>query len=102
MNPDRVAAALAEVRQRIDSVLRPWSHPVQIVAVTKGFGPEAVAAASAAGATAIGENYAQELLSKRDAAQAANVEVQFIGGLQRNKVRQLVLHLGHPHNGCKL
>ena len=90
MNPDRVAAALAEVRQRIDSVLRPWSHPVQIVAVTKGFGSEAITAASAAGATAIGENYAQELLSKRDAAQAANVEVQFIGGLQRNKVRQLV------------
>ena len=51
MNPDRVAAALAEVRQRIDSVLRPWSHPVQIVAVTKGFGSEAITAASAAGVT---------------------------------------------------
>ncbi|MEM8618368.1 MAG: alanine racemase [Actinomycetota bacterium] len=90
VNSDTVAAALADVRRRIDDVIRPWSHPVRIVAVTKGFGPDAIVAASAAGAAAIGENYAQELLAKRDAARAANVEVQFIGGLQRNKVRQLV------------
>lgn len=37
---------------------------VRIVAVTKGFGIEAVRAATAAGLTDIGENYADELVSK--------------------------------------
>jgi uncharacterized pyridoxal phosphate-containing UPF0001 family protein len=37
----------------------------------------------------IGENYAQELLTKRAAALAAGVAVHFIGRLQSNKVRLL-------------
>jgi len=57
--------------------------------VTKGFGPDAVVAAAAAGCRAIGENYAQELVTKCPAAQAAGLAVHFIGQLQTNKVRQL-------------
>jgi uncharacterized pyridoxal phosphate-containing UPF0001 family protein len=57
--------------------------------VTKGFGPDAVAAAAAAGCRAIGENYAQELVTKAPAARDAGVAVHFIGQLQTNKVRQL-------------
>ena len=45
------------------------------------------AAARACGCTAIGENYAQELLAKRAACEG--LEVHFIGQLQTNKVRQL-------------
>lgn len=81
---DSVRAALDELRARIE---RAGGVDVEIVAVTKTFGPEAIEAALAAGCRAIGENYAQELLAKRDAAAAA--EVHFIGQLQSNKVRQL-------------
>jgi pyridoxal phosphate enzyme (YggS family) len=57
--------------------------------VTKGFGVDAVTAAAAAGIARIGENYAQELLSKLQAARTAGLDVHFIGRLQSNKVRQL-------------
>ena len=57
--------------------------------MTKGFGVDAVTAAAAAGISSIGENYAQELLSKLQAARTAGLDVHFIGRLQSNKVRQL-------------
>ena len=81
----RVRSGLADVRERIASA--GGGDDVAIVAVTKTFGPEAIEAALAAGCRAIGENYAQELLAKREAAAAA--EVHFIGQLQTNKVRQI-------------
>jgi pyridoxal phosphate enzyme (YggS family) len=81
----RVRGGLADVRDRIERA--GGGDDVAIVAVTKTFGPEAIEAAVAAGCRAIGENYAQELLSKRDAA--ASAEVHFIGRLQSNKIRQL-------------
>ena len=62
---------------------------VDVLAVTKGFGPEAVIAAAAAGLRAIGENYAQELVTKAPTAVAHGLGVHFIGQLQSNKVRQL-------------
>ncbi len=62
---------------------------VEVLAVTKGFGPAAVTAAAAAGCAAIGENYAQELATKLDAVTRAGLDVHFIGRLQSNKVRQL-------------
>ncbi len=80
-----VRAALARVQERIDAVAH--DRPVSVLAVTKGFGLEAIEAAVAAGCTMIGENYAQELLAKREAA--ATAEVHFIGRLQTNKVRSL-------------
>ncbi len=81
---DSVRVALDELHARIE---RAGGTDVEIVAVTKTFGPEAIEAALAAGCRSIGENYAQELLEKRAAATAA--EVHFIGQLQTNKVRQL-------------
>ena len=62
---------------------------MEVVAVTKGFGADAVVAAAAAGCRAIGENYAQELLAKAPTAGEAGMAVHFIGQLQTNKVRQL-------------
>jgi pyridoxal phosphate enzyme (YggS family) len=82
---DSVAQALAHVRGRI--VAAGGDEAVSILAVTKGFGPEAIEVAAAAGCRMIGENYAQELASKRAAVEAAGVEVHFIGQLQTNKVR---------------
>lgn len=80
-----VADGLRRVRERIAAA--GGDDSVAVLAVTKGFGPDAIAAALAAGCTAIGENYAQELLDKREAA--APAEVHFIGQLQTNKVRQI-------------
>jgi pyridoxal phosphate enzyme (YggS family) len=82
---ERVRQALARVRDRI--AVAGGDESVAVLAVTKGFGADAIEAALAAGCTAIGENYAQELLAKRDAIRHA--EVHFIGQLQTNKVRQI-------------
>lgn len=92
MTGDRVDAALvaerlAAVRSRLE---RAGGNDVRIVAVTKGFGPDAVEAAVAAGLDDIGENYAQECVAKLAAARPDRRPcVHFIGRLQRNKVRRL-------------
>jgi pyridoxal phosphate enzyme (YggS family) len=88
--PEEVASRLAEVRREIDAVDRPWNHDVEVLAVTKGFGGEAIEAAVAAGCRSIGENYAQELLEKRVTLEEIQPVVHFIGRLQSNKVKQLV------------
>jgi PLP dependent protein len=63
---------------------------VGIVAVTKGFGADAIVAAVAAGCTMVGENYAQELLAKLPTVTVvAPLAIHFVGRLQSNKVRQL-------------
>lgn len=89
---------------------------VRVVAVTKGFGPEAVVAARRAGLEDVGENYAQELLAKYRALAGggdadrsvgaegdggdgragrhggdggAGLRWHFLGAVQRNKVPQL-------------
>ena len=85
-----VAEAVAKVEERIRAVA--GARHVQLVAVTKGFGADAIIAAVAAGCTAIGENYAQELQHKAADLATAGVadvrpEVHFIGQLQTNKVR---------------
>jgi PLP dependent protein len=85
IDPDRVREAVAGVRDRIRAA--GGDDAVLLLAVTKGFGPDAIEAALAAGCQAIGENYAQELVAKRDVA--ARAEVHFIGQLQTNKVRQV-------------
>jgi PLP dependent protein len=85
-----VAERVGEARRRIDAVERRWTHRVDLVGVTKGFGPWAVDAAVAAGCDAIGESYAQELIAKRDIVERLRPTVHFVGRLQRNKVRQIV------------
>ncbi|MCO8126745.1 YggS family pyridoxal phosphate-dependent enzyme [Acidimicrobiia bacterium EGI L10123] len=64
---------------------------ITVVAVTKGFGPEAPIAALRAGLVELGENYAQELQDKAESV-AATADLpapswHFIGRLQSNKVR---------------
>ena len=83
---DRVRTGLDEVRGRIR---RAGGDPerVRIVAVTKGFGSEAVEAALEAGCSDIGENYADELIAKVGEDSAARVH--FLGPVQRNKVPRL-------------
>jgi hypothetical protein len=82
------AERLATVRQRIE---RASADPasVRIVAVTKGFGADAVAAAVAAGLNDIGENYADELRAKADGWEGPAVDWHYLGAVQRNKVARL-------------
>jgi pyridoxal phosphate enzyme (YggS family) len=64
-----------------------WTHPVRIVAVTKGHGPDAVMAAAAAGLDTVGENRVQEALEKQGQCAGVPVEWHLIGTLQKNKAR---------------
>ncbi len=84
----QAAANLAQIRARIEAV--GGGDEVEVLAVTKGFGPEIVGVAAEIGCRSIGENYAQEVTAKRDVIEAhADLAVHFIGQLQSNKVRQL-------------
>lgn len=86
---DEVADRVGELRRRIASAA-PDPARVAVVAVTKGFGPEAVRAALAAGISDIGENYASELLEKAKALTPDEQPVwHFLGAVQRNKVARL-------------
>jgi pyridoxal phosphate enzyme (YggS family) len=84
---EAIAARAAEARVRI---VHAGGDPelVRIVAVTKGFGPDEVAAAFAAGLTDFGENYADELISKWETVGRA-ARWHFLGAVQRNKVGRL-------------
>jgi pyridoxal phosphate enzyme (YggS family) len=81
-----VADRLAAVRARIAGA---GGREVRIVAVTKGFGADAIDAAVAAGCADIGESYAQELVAKYPDVRGPAPVVHFIGHLQTNKVKQL-------------
>jgi pyridoxal phosphate enzyme (YggS family) len=95
VDPERVAERLAVVRDRISTA---GGDPalVRVVAVTKGFGADAVQAALACGLTDVGESYAQELMTKAvSLTEAAGARWHFIGRLQSNKIRRLapLVHL---------
>ncbi len=62
---------------------------VTLMAVTKTVAPELINIAVSTGVHVLGENRVQEYLSKRHEYDPA-AEVQFIGHLQTNKVRQIV------------
>ena len=90
VNDQLVADRVGNIREMIS--LRS-TNPVTIVAVTKGFGVDAITAAAKVGVHDIGENYAQELIKKRGILEnldkEKNYRWHFIGNLQRNKVRKL-------------
>ncbi len=83
--PERLAQVRAEVARR--QAASGWTHAVTIVAVTKGFGLDAVAATLAAGLSDVGENRVQEALEKIDTPAGRRATWHFIGHLQRNKAK---------------
>jgi len=83
--PERLALVRAEIARR--QATGGWTHEVTIVAVTKGFGPDAVTAAVGAGLVDIGENRVQEALEKMNRVSAPGARWHLIGHLQRNKAR---------------
>ncbi|WP_338716314.1 YggS family pyridoxal phosphate-dependent enzyme [Herbaspirillum sp. DW155] len=79
---------------------------VQLLAVSKTFGPQAVAEAVAAGQRAFGENYLQEALDKIAALPAlvpdTPLEWHFIGPIQSNKTRPIAGHFDWVHSVDRL
>lgn len=90
MNYAHVKERVAEIRGMISEAVSRGGHnqEVQIVAVTKTHGIEAVEAAWEAGLEICGENRVQEALSKISAV-SVPVRWHLIGHLQRNKVEAL-------------
>ena len=94
-DPDLVARVRAGHMALMERIAAAGGDPdaVTVVAVTKGFGPEAVHAALEVGIADIGENYAQEVRAKWPEVSSRVAEraprLHFVGRLQTNKIRQL-------------
>ena len=101
---ERVVANLATIRSTIEATGRD-PDSVRIVAVTKGQPATMVSAALSAGLCDIGENYADELVSKAEAFNNSTATLSegtlsehalrwhFQGRLQTNKINRLVPHV---------
>ena len=66
------------------------SDDITFLAATKTVEPMVINHAVSLGLKHIGENKVQELLSKYDEYDLKNCDLQFIGHLQSNKVRQII------------
>ncbi len=98
-----VAENVAAVRARIEAAARRAGRPpegVRIVAVTKGFPPEKIAEAVAAGVADMGENRLQEALPKIEWLKGRGIKVtwHFVGHLQTNKVKGVLAHFDLIHS----
>ncbi|HXO86491.1 MAG TPA: YggS family pyridoxal phosphate-dependent enzyme [Gemmatimonadales bacterium] len=82
--PERLAQVRADIARRA-------AQPVTIVAVTKGFGVDAVRAALSAGLSDVGENRVQEAMQKQEelgaGSQESGIRWHLIGHLQSNKAK---------------
>jgi len=94
--PERLAHVRAEIARRQAAAGR--TDPVTIVAVTKGFGLEAVEAALAAGLADVGENRVQEALEKLDTPIGRRVNWHLVGHLQRNKAKHVAGRFALVHS----
>jgi len=83
--PERLAHVRAVIAR--SQAAGGWTHQVTIVAVTKGLGADALAAALDAGLSEIGENRVQEALARMDSPLGARATWHLIGHLQRNKAK---------------
>jgi pyridoxal phosphate enzyme (YggS family) len=99
-----ISRNLQAVRERIATAIRTSGrerNAVELLAVSKTFGADAVVAAAEAGQRAFGENYVQEALDKmlkiRDARPDLLLEWHFIGPIQSNKTRSIAEHFDWVH-----
>ncbi|MCU1449148.1 MAG: hypothetical protein JWP02_1318 [Acidimicrobiales bacterium] len=91
VSADAVAERLADIRRRITAAGGDVDA-ITVVAVTKDFGPDAVAAAVANGLDDCGENRAEQLVAKASSS-ASTVRWHYLGRVQRNKVSALAAHV---------
>lgn len=99
-----LAERLRDVRGRVaDAVVRGGhGQSVEIIAVTKTHGPDAVQAAWDCGIRAVGENKVQEALGKMEEV-TVPVDWHLIGHLQRNKAKHAIrFALVHAMDSARL
>ena len=90
-----IALNLQHVQHRIAQAAARAQRPVEsirLLAVSKFFDAEAVAAAADAGQHAFGENYVQEGVAKIEALRARELEWHCIGPLQSRKTALVATH----------
>ena len=75
---------------------------VQLLAVSKTWGADAVRQAHAAGQTAFGENYIQEAVDKIGALKDLPLQWHCIGPIQSNKTRLVAEHFDWVHSVDRL
>jgi len=100
-----IATQLQTVRARIAAAcLAAGRDPqaVRLLAVSKTFGPDAVAEAYAVGQTAFGENYIQEAVEKMAVLSHLPLEWHCIGPIQSNKTRLVAQHFAWAHTVDRL
>lgn len=98
---DRLKSALQAVRARIATAARAAGRApdtVELLAVSKTFGVDAIRAAAVAGQQAFGESYVQEALVKIAALTDLSLTWHFIGPLQRNKTGVVAEHFDWVHS----
>ncbi len=101
MIADNLHAVRARIAQACTQAGRPVDA-VQLLAVSKTFGPEAVRQAHAAGQNAFGENYIQEAVDKMVALRDLQLEWHCIGPIQSNKSRLVAEHFDWVHSVDRL
>ena len=100
MSPS-IADNIARVRVQIQTACQAAGRDadsVQLLAVSKTWGPEAVRQAHAAGQTAFGENYIQEAVDKITALCDLPLVWHCIGPIQSNKTRLVAEHFDWVHS----
>lgn len=88
-----MAAAVAEIRRRMDAAAREAGRDpasVQLCAACKTHTPETIALSARLPIDLFGENHVQELCANFDAGAYCSKPVHFIGHLQTNKVNKVV------------
>jgi PLP dependent protein len=100
-----IADNLQSVHRRIAAACS-FAHrdvgEVQLLAVSKTFGPDDVRAAWDAGQRAFGENYIQEAIEKIALLADLPIEWHCIGPIQSNKTRLVATHFSWAHTVDRL
>lgn len=96
---------LEKVRQLISLYQEKYARvgpPVQLIAVSKTHGADAVQTAFQAGQTQFGENYLQEALEKIETLKMLPLQWHFIGPIQSNKTRAIAESFQWVHSVDRL
>jgi PLP dependent protein len=101
MIADNLHAVRARIAQACTQAGRPVDA-VQLLAVSKTFGPDAVQQAFDAGQRAFGENYIQEAVEKIATLAHLPLEWHCIGPIQSNKTRLVAEHFQWAHTVDRL
>lgn len=87
------------ISQKIDSIIQEIPPDVELIAITKQVGLEAMREAYAAGVRNFGENRLQEALIKQEKLQdLSDINWHFIGHIQKNKAKKVIENFHWIHS----